>query len=333
MRVAIPLVMVLFWSASATASPWTLAPGRLILTTTVDGQYADSEFTSENGHQGYPVDGRFFAANLRLGLRYGVSDAFELGGRLSLSYLHHEADEVYFGPDPADAESLADIRAGIWSFDRQTAGLGDIDLYARYRFTPRGRFVAALELGLKVPTGYVAVTGPFRDTEEPVDDIVPGATLIDDASLGDGQLDITLQLLLGWATPSQWFFRLDAGARARLFGPGQQVVGAFKFGRRVTDWWVPYLVSDGVHSFTDGEVIGQVLFTERVDVDAEAFEADFVTTPDQTADRTVVRVGVGSIFTIDQREVNVGYTTVVWGINTAQMHIVSVGTTFELMSP
>ncbi len=330
-RALIPTVVILLLASGANASPWTLDPGRLILTTTVDGQFADSEFLAEGGQQAYPVDGQFFSANLRLGLRYGVSDAFELGGRLSLAHLQHDADEVYFGPSPEEAESLSDIRSGILSFDRQTSGLADIDLYARYRFTPRRAFVAAMELGLKVPTGYNAVTGPFEDTDEPLDDFVAGATLIDDVSLGDGQLDVTLQLLLGWATASQWFFRLDAGVRVRAFGPGQQVLGAFKFGRRVTDWWVPYINTDGVHSFTEGEVIGQVLFTDRVDVPAVSFESEYVTTRDQSADRTVVRVGAGSIFTIDERDVDVGYTLVVWGLNTAQLHIVTLGTSFDLL--
>ncbi|MCA9563697.1 MAG: hypothetical protein KC561_09425, partial [Myxococcales bacterium] len=296
-----------------------------------DGQYADEEFTSFNGQrQDYPVDGEYFAANFRLGLRYGITDQVEIGGQLVLSYLSFEADEVYFFPAIDELNDLGDIRGGILSFDRTTTGLGDLNLYFRYRFTPMQRFVAAIEIDMKVPTGYSAVTGPFSDTEEPLDSLLPGTSLVDDVSLGDGQLDVTGLLLLGWAPPGGWFTRLDAGFRARFFGPGQQIVSAFKIGNRVVDWAVPYLATDFEYTVTEGEVIGQVLATERVDLSAQEFDFEYVQTPDIRFDRSAWRVGIGTILVVADRELDVSYSLVVWGENTARLHIVSLGTSFNL---
>jgi hypothetical protein len=330
LRVALCTCTLLALVGEAAASPWTLLEDTLVLTTSMDAQTATNEYLSDGTFQAYPIEGRYFSTNLRFGLRFGVSDRLEIGGQTALSYLSYESAEAYFAPAPDDAGSLSDIRAGILSFDRQVAGLSDVFLYTRYRLTPRQRFVAALELTLKLPTGYQATTGPFASTDEPGDYLGDGSELVDDLSLGDGQLDVTGQVLLGWAPPGGWFLRLDAGARARFFGPGPQVVGAFKLGRRVTDGLVPYLDADVVHTFLDGEVVGQVLTTDEPETPATEFDLDRVVIRDQRFDRSVLRVGAGFIFTIGDRELDLGYYYTPWGRNTAALHVFSLGTSFLL---
>jgi hypothetical protein len=210
----------------AAASPWTLARGAIALTISNDFQFARREFLLTGEHQDFPVDGQFLSTNLRGELRYGITDSLEIGGQVALSYLAYEADEVYLGPAPDQLDSFSEVRDNVLSFDRDAAGIGDLYLFLRQRLTDPGRFALALELNLKLPTGYQPPEG-FAEGH------LPQGT-VNVLTLGDGQMDVTGLVLLGWAPPGGWLLRLDAGARLRLFGPGHQVVGALKFGGRVT---------------------------------------------------------------------------------------------------
>ena len=314
---------------SADASPWTLPEDTLVLSTGFDVQFAGDEFLNTGTRQAYPLGGQFFSTSLGFGVRFGLSDRVELSARTSVSYLSHEAGEAYFGPSPDEAGSLEEIRGGILSFDRQVAGLGDIWLHLRYRMTPRQRFVATLEFHVKAPTGYQTTTGPTSERDEPLE-TESGNVIIDDVGLGDGQLDVGAQLLFGYAAAAGWFLRTEGGVRARFFGPGHQALAALKFGGRVMDAWVPYVATDFTYTFTDGEVVGQVWTTDVPETDPIDFSIDDVVTRDQTFDRSVLRVSIGSIVTLADQEIDISYSFIPWGENVAQLHILAIGTQFVL---
>ncbi len=78
-------IATLLLAAPAVASPWTLPKAHGALAIKTDFQLASGEWLITGGHQRFPLNGRFFSANLRLGLRYGITDRFEIGGSLALS--------------------------------------------------------------------------------------------------------------------------------------------------------------------------------------------------------------------------------------------------------
>lgn len=309
----------------ARASPWTLPEGEALITFGLDAQVATDEFLIDGTHQSFPLDGQYVAMTLRPGFRWGVTDRTELGAEAQLRYVSYQSDEAYFGPEPAAGVTLPDVRDGILSFDRSTAGLGDIRAWVRYRFTPLGRVVAAVELNLKFPTGYRPLTDALDEDAE-----ARRGAPIDDVTLGDGQLDLGGVLLFGWAPPGGWFLRLDVGLRARFFGPGQQVTGAFKLGWQATSGFIPYIGVDGEHSFTDGEVVGQTYNTDVPDRPARELDATDVYLQDYRQDRTWVRPAIGAIFRLGEREIDLSYSLIVWGRNVAQVHAVSLGLPFAL---
>ncbi|MFT6628163.1 MAG: hypothetical protein ACJA1R_001424 [Flavobacteriales bacterium] len=316
-------------AATALASPWTLPRHAISLSIGGDMQTASEEFRQSSERVSYPVDGSYFSSNLRAGVRYGLSDRTEVSANLVLTYRSFQADEMYFGPvlnpdvgvDPPDND--AQIRANILSIDREAFGIGDIRLALRHRFTPLHATVWAVEIEVKMPTGYPAPEGVFND-----DDITAGVA--DDVTLGDAQTDITTRLLFGAVPARDFFIRADAGFRVRLFGPGHQVVGSFKTGYRIGGALLPYVWSDAEHSVTDGSVIGTTFLFADPDLEAEDATIDDLVGRDITLDHSLVRAGAGAIISFGDRDVDFGYGITVWGKNTGRIHTFSIGTNFAL---
>jgi len=310
----------------ASASPWTLGQGNVALKLSTDVQYADREFVIQRDLQRFPLDGRYWGGNFRTDLRYGVSDRVEIGGSLAFAYASYTSDEVFFGEGVFDTTqtpgSPQSVRANIQSFDQTAVGLGDLRLFVRSRLTPIGRAVVATEVGAKIPTGYRQPSGTFEDDS-------PSEGLIDDVTLGDGQMDLHAMLLTGFSPTWDWFIRFDVGGRARFFGPAPQVIGAFKTGYRVTPGFLPYIFADAQVSIGEGRVIGQSFIATDPSVDAINFEFASVAPVDLTLDRSSVVPGIGAIFALGDRDIDVNYSYVVWGQNTAQLHMFSVGTNLK----
>lgn len=321
------LALAVCLPATVSASPWTLPQGSLSLQIGTDVQGARNEYLITGEHQEFPLDGAFYSTMLNVGLRYGVTDRVEIGASLSGGLVMFEADSLYLGDifttEVGEDGSVERFRANILSLDRHAAGLGDLRLYVRHRWTPFGAAVAAGEVGLKLPTGYEAPAGTFED-----DEFSRGVQ--DDVTLGDGQTDIEAKVLLGFVPARDWFIRLDAGVRLRLFGPGQQVIGELKFGARPIPSLLPYAFVTAEHSFTEGETIGISQTTDVPETPAAEFTADLLEQTPVRLDRSRVAPGVGMIFQLGERELDISYRYVVWGINTAQSHGVSIATTFLL---
>lgn len=307
-------------AGAAEASPWTLDKGRGVVRVSSDFQFATKEWLLTGDYQSFPLGGRFFGANLRAGVRYGVTPALEIGGQLALSHVSYDADEVFFA-SLDDVATREDVVTNILSFDSRYTGLSDVLIYARYRLVPREiwRFSATPELHLKIPTGYRKPAGTFADD----------GTLGDDVTLGDGQIDITARMHFGVIPHPRVFVRADVGFRLRLFGPGQQVVGGLKVGGRIGAFLIPYIGADAEHTINEGKVIGQSITTETPDKPSELYTMDDLRPIDYRLDRTAIRPAAGLIFSFETFELDVGYQTVAYGTNVAQVHVINVGASLK----
>jgi len=310
-------------ASNAAASPWTLPAGDVALKFSTDLQFADREFLQEGDNVPFSIDGEFWAGHFRSDLRYGITDRIEVGGQLSFDYLSYNADEVFFGEGVINTEftpgSQQSIAANIVSVDRTAAGLGDIRLFLRNRLTPLGRAVVATEVNLKIPSGYEQPVGTFTEDD-------PARGVGDDVTLGDGQMDVTGMLLMGFAPTWDMFVRIDVGGRYRLFGPAPQVVAAFKTGYRVSDSFLPYVQLDTTISIGEGDSIGQTFESLDPELPASAYTLATLNPRNQTLDRSFISPGFGMIFTTGTRDIDISYSTMAWGKNIPQLHIVSVGT-------
>ena len=206
------------------------------------------------------------------------------------------------------------------SFDRRATGPGDLTLYARYRFSPEGRFAAAAEVEAKLPTGYQAPGGTFVDDD-------PGKGVRDDVALGDGQLDITPRIHVGFVPLDPWFIRLSAGFRIRFFGPGQQVVGEFKTGVRLGNHVLIYAGVDGEHTVNQGKVIGQTFVTSDTDSSGVELDPASIETLDLRLDRSAIRPGGGVLLLFKNWEFDVSYRVVAFGRNISQVQAITAGVT------
>ena len=154
---AVVALLALLLPRPATASPWTLPRAGGAVGLKADFQFANHEWLLSGDYQAFPLQGRYFSANLRLGARYGITDRFEIGASLALSHVQYEADEVFLGapvgPEFDDLTSNADVVDNVLSFDRRATGISDVELMVRYRITPpkMWRFTAAPEIHFKIP--------------------------------------------------------------------------------------------------------------------------------------------------------------------------------------
>jgi hypothetical protein len=310
-------------ASPALASPWTLPERTINLRVGADYQFADREYQLDGDFMPFSLDGRFDSAHLRADVRYGVTDRLEFSASASLDYVNYSADPVYVG-DILDASvgeegSPERVRANLLSLDQTATGLGDLRLALRYRVTPITRAVAAVEVTLKVPTGYEQPRGTFSD-----DDFAEGVA--DDVTIGDGQLDADFRFLAGFAPTWDWFIRVDPGFRARTFGGAHQVLGTFKTGYHVVPVWLPYVWVDAQIAVTEGKVIGTSFITDVPETPAREFTVDLLVQQEQRLERSSVQVGGGMIFTLSDRDIDLGYAYTVWGENIAALHQISLST-------
>ncbi len=315
--------------APAEASPWTQPKGKLAVKISADYQWAEKEWLIDGNFQEFPLDGRYFGGNLRLGVRYGITPRLEVGASMQISHAEYQADEVWLGP-PVTPE-IGEITTGeglidsVLSLDRSVTGVGDVNVWVKCRVSPldfwRVVFTPAVEF--KIPTGYAAPSGTFAD-----DDPVNGVA--DDVTLGDGQLDITIRAHGGFVPHPRWFIRADVGFRARFFGPGQQVVGGAKTGVRIGTFFIPYVEGTIEHSVTEGQVIGTSLATSVPEKPARELRAADLKPLEIRLDRSILTIRAGAIFSLETWEVDIGYSGVLWGRNTSRVHTISAGVTLKL---
>ena len=320
------LVFLLLVPAAAQASPWTLSKSKVAFRVSGDMQWANSEWLINGDYGRFPLDGRYFSANMRASVRYGITDRLEIGAETGLSHVQYNADEIYFGdplvPNFDAVQSNQQIAENITSLDRRVTGVSDVQIYVKYRLTPDKlwRFVATPELHFKIPTGYERPAGTFEG-----DDF--GQGVADDVTLGDGQLDITANMHFGVIPHPRWFNRLSVGFRLRLFGPGPQILASYKTGVRIGTFLIPYAEIGITHTVIEGKTVGMTFATATPELPAAEFTADDLLLLPWIPDRSHLQPRFGLIFSQPKWEVDIAFTTTVWGINIAQVNTVSVGVT------
>lgn len=319
----------------AAASPWTLKRGELVVVARFDQSYADEEYLQgDDEARSFPLAGELRTATYALGGRIGVTDWLELQAEIPVKYVSYSADPVILTPTEASGDDAFDhYQENVLDFSRSRSGVGDIELAARFRlFT--GRFAGAGELHVRTPTGYAPPSGTFGDRPRSKEAFLadPGRyatpeNIEDDVTLGDGTLDVTPSILLGWATSFGMFTRLDAGYRLRIGDAGDQVVAALRAGQLLGRRLLLFAGAQLEYTVVEGETIGVSVVAVDPERPATDFEGlDNLDLVEVTLDRDRLTVPVGLIFRLTREvELNASYAPVVWGRNTARSHGVSVG--------
>ncbi|MCA9550180.1 MAG: hypothetical protein KC933_09100 [Myxococcales bacterium] len=335
MRRLLLALLLLLSPGLAEASPWTLGRGQLLLQGSFDFQVADSEFIHEGGERRFPLRGRYTGTTFTVGARVGVADSLELELSLPLRVVSYTSDPVilvpYSGDDPAGA--LAHYQANLVDFSQASVGVGDLQVAGRYQLL-RGPVALATELRVKAPTGYEGPQGTFGRQPETVEafveqqaELVRPDRVRDDVTLGDAQLDLSAQLLLGAAFATGTFLRASGGYNLRLGGAGDQVLGDLRVGQALGQAILLYAGGRVAYTVQAGKSVGVSIAAVDPGLPAAAYTGGANTLPYvRRLETSAVDVGGGFIWRVaPQVELNVGYSRTVWGRFTTATHSASVG--------
>lgn len=314
-------------TAPADASPWTLPRGTIVFQGTFQYQTATREFFERGPSRSFPLNGHYVGNTFTLGLRAGITERLELEVALPIRTVAYTSDPVILAQrDPASTQPAADFyRRNIINLSRTATGIGDLYLSARYRLALRP-FALAVGLRMKAPTGYVGPSGTFGDRPQSAAEFARNPeryadpqNVRDDVTLGDGQLDLQPELLLGYAFPTRTFLRVDAGFNGRFGGAGQQVVGAVRAGQSVGTSLLFYAWAQACVSVTSGRVIGVSVAAQDPDLPAVEYDGTRnLLLRELRLERDLVEFGVGAIVRVNRDvELNLGYTRGLWGRNVA----------------
>ena len=332
MRPLACLITLLTLAPAAHASPWTLPAGRLAFTGRYSFESAEKEFLDDSDAQVFPLRGQYRASTYTAGLRFGITDRFELSFEAPVRQVTYTSDPVILLPG-GEGDGVFDYyQENVIDLSQSKTGLGDLKFTARFQLL-RGPMVMALELGLKTPTGYDPPQGTFGDRPTSramfladAPRFVRPENVSDDVTLGDGQLDVTPALLLGWSDGGT-FARLDAGYSLRMGDAGDHLVGGLKLGQSVGRRLVFYTGVDAEYAVTEGEVIG--ISVSATDPSLPASEYGGTTNLELreiTLDRDRVSWPFGAILRVNRMvELNAAYQRTLWGRNTALIQGFSVG--------
>ena len=318
----------------ALASPWTLTRGTSLMRAGFDFQLATSEFIDEGGERAFPLNGRFSGATLDLGLRLGLTDSLEIEVGIPARVVSYTSDpaiiRTFDGQNVDDA--LAFYQNNLIDFSQANAGIADIRLFARYQLLLRP-FAVAAQIGVKIPTGYDGPEGTFgtepsslEDFDAVRDEVVSPDRVRDDVTLGDGQVDVSAQLLAGHAFSTGTFVRAAAGYNLRLAGAGDQVLGDVRLGQALTDRFLLFGFARLAYSIERGRSVGLSVAANDPDQPASSF-ANFQNAflYERRLENDALDVGGGLIWRVaGPVELNVAYGRTVWGRFTAATNTLSV---------
>lgn len=319
-------LMALSVCKTANASPWTLPQHDLVVSTDFSFARATREYLNSGKNQQYSLDGQLRTSTLALSLRYGFTDRFEMEVRPTFKQLSYESDPVILNifEEPF---SLDEARARVIDFDTSAIGAADMDLAARYNLLRSPYLLITLEGGTKLPLGYTPPQGTFSSLN-------PGASTFevgDDATLGDGQIDLRAGLLFGTYIPwTKTFARVDSAFNHRFSKPGDQVLLNGKVGQYIGRHLI---VLGGVRwakTVTDGDPIGETFVDLDPSQDARNFDFSKVEVQPLYLDRDYTILELGFIAQFERVEFHVTYEDVLDGRNYADLRALNFGisTTF-----
>ncbi len=343
MRRVLPFLIFLVFLSNASpalASPWTLPRGRLALVVGYDYQFASEEFLEAGEQQVFPLRGLYTSSSVTFDARLGVSDRFELQLRLPVRAVSFTSDPVVLIPGPEGA-GIDYYQENVIDLSQTRIGLGDIWITGRYNLL-RWPVAIAIEGALKTPTGYEGPAGTFGNQPESEQDFVDNiGTLVtpenvtDDVSLGDGQVDLSLNLLLGMSFPTHTFARLDIGYTLR-FDAGDQIRASLKAGQALGSRVLAYVDGTFYYTVTEGRPIGISVAAQ----DATLPAADYGGTTnlrlrELRLERDAFDFTFGAIVRVTEAtEINIGYSRTLWGRNTAATNrfYVSIGVQADVLT-
>ena len=321
------LVLTLAVPSLALASPWTLPQHELVISTDLSFSSADQEYLYEGSTlQDYPLRGHFRSTNLALSFRYGFTDAFEMEARPNFKQLSYDADPVILGLGPLASNetfTLPDARKGVIDFDASKFGAADMNLAARYNLY-RGVVVVTPEVGAKIPLGYRAPEATFSELNPAESQF----TVSDDATLGDGQVDVHAGLLLGTYIPlTRSFVRADGGFIHRFGAPGDQVYANAKVGQYALENLIFFAGVRWVETVIKGDAIGKTFVDTNPTQSALNYSFESVVVRDLFLDRDSSVVELGALIDLGKVEMQIGFEEVVAGRNFANLTSVNIGIT------
>ncbi len=316
-------VLVLLSSPKAYASPWTLPQHDLVISSDFSFSQASREYLDSGRRQLYSVGGELQTSNLALSLRYGFTDRFEMEIRPNFKQLSYESDAVIL--NTGEVMSIEDARGRLVDFDNSIIGASDMDLAGRYNLLKSSYLMVTFEGGAKIPLGYTQPTSTFAELDPANNVFVLG----DDATLGDGQIDVRGGLLLGSYLPlTRTFARVDGAFNHRVGAPGDQVLVNGKLGQFITD---NIIIVGGVR-WAKTVIRGTPIGTTAIDLAPEQGADNFdISKVDLDAplylDRDYTIVEVGLIAHFEKVELRIGVEDVVDGRNFADLRTLNFGIT------
>lgn len=219
------LILCVFSSREASASPWVLPKERFVLSMTTGFSNAQNEFINDDQgtRQRFPLQGKLNIYSLRFSGRYGIQDKLELEVSAALQSLTYSAESFQRNDQ-------------FVNLDTSEFGLGDVYLNLTRQLIS-GSWPLSVQLSLKLPTGY---SGPAPNK----------------LALGSGQADFSSMLQFGHLFKTGTLIGLEGGGVLRLNGPGHQVKYGAKLAQRVSGRLFIFAAQTGYHTVTDGESTG-----------------------------------------------------------------------------
>lgn len=314
------------------ASPWTLPRGTLVLSSSFDFQFADTEFIDRGGERAFPLEGQFFGGGMTLSARLGVTDELEIEGSIPIRFVGYTSDPIILRTPPGGSGDLGFFQANVVDFSQTGAGVGDIAIRGRYRFLT-SRLVAALQLSIITPTGYEEPAGTFgrepttvAEFEQAVDQIVSPENVQDDVVLGDGVLELEAALLAGLALDTGTFVRASAGYALRLGGAGDQLRADVRAGQAVDERVLLFVSTRLALTVESGDLIGITVVARNPEESAaDLTQNQQLRLVPRPLERDALDVGGGLVWRMTADvELNLSYERTVWGRFTAATHVAAL---------
>ena len=326
------LLLVTFWSVDASASPWTLQRGRLLLNGSFDFQLATSEYIHTREKREFPLNGRFTGATFTLGARIGITDALELELRAPVRVVSYTSEPAILIPYDGDPDgALAYYQDNIVDFSQAGAGIADITIAGRYGIL-RNPIALAFELAVQAPTGYDGPEGTFGRDPETLEEFAEADNLVrpdnvrDDVSLGDGVLSLSANVLAGVAFSTGTFIRASAGYALRLQGAGDQFLADLRLGQSLGGQVLLYASGRLAYTVQGGKSVGISVIATDPTLPASSFTLGGNTTPIvRFLESDALDVGGGLIWKAAPTvELNLGYSRTIWGRFTTATNTLSI---------
>jgi hypothetical protein len=321
----------------AHASPWTLRQGDVVVGSGFDYQFATSEFLNDQtDERAFPLNGRYGAAGISINVRGGFTDRFELELSLPFRLVSYESDPVLLAMRPAGStvSELDFYQENVLDFTQARAGVADLGIAGRYQIWA-SPIATAVEVRLKeAPTGYPGPSGTFGREPATADELaaspdlyVRPANVRDDVTLGDGQLDIQANLLLGYAFRTRTFIRIDAGYNLRLAGAGDEFRASFKAGQLIADVVLLFGEARLTLAVEQGDRIGVSVGAIDPSLPAEQYGGTTnLLLREVRLERDAIDLALGGLVRITPAvEAYAGYARTVWGRNTAATNTFFLG--------